>query len=153
MSNPEFISNFIVDCTVKGISNANGICNEAIKEIEECNEFLKKVDSIRSRKENLMDVLRNFNHSSIKKLRAGKEDVQELLNEDSDEFLDIMKQVCEKIETCPPMKASGFVELLGGMEQHAQIYGAIKKLGAKGIIKRDAEAFLLKGDNWESRKL
>jgi hypothetical protein len=151
MSNSEFISNFITDCTSKGIYSADDICNEAIKEIESCNDLLKKVDSIRSRKDNLMDVLRNFNHNSIKKLRTGKEDTVEILNEESEEFLNLMTQVCDKIDTCPPMKASGIIELLGGMEKQAQVYEAIKKLGVKGIIKRDDEAFFFKGENWEKR--
>lgn len=146
----QFISSFIIECVSKGISLTNDICNEALKQIEICNEELNKADLLRIKKNNLIAVLKNFNHNSMLRLRGNKTNTNSIniINETSEEQKFLMTKIYSFLEKSSNIKASDVINAFGGYGEQTKIYTAIKSLGSLDIIKRDESGFIIKGEKW-----
>ncbi len=152
ISESEFISNFIASCISENKSNNLEICEEAIKQIKECNEEIKKADMIRVKRDYLNKVLKNLNYDSI--LKNNKENSTPVqFNELSPDFNSTLENVISFIEKNSNITASEIVDNLSSYEDNNKIYTVIKYLGLHSIIKRNPDtAVILPGDNWEKRR-
>ena len=139
-----FTSSFITECISKGKVSIEQMCNEALDQIKVCDEELNKADLVRSKKEQLLTILKNFNY---------KQDIiqNEVVYNSPAEVEELKVKICNYISEHDDVKAGNLIEIFGGYTEQAKIYYAIKSLGELEVIKRDDQGFIIEGPNWECR--
>lgn len=158
LNNDDFVEEYISICIDNGISNSKLICNEAIKEMEEIDIKIREANSLRIRYKNLKQVLKNFNHPSVRKNRTN--DFAAVLNETGDikdsAYYNYMIKICEFIDDDSMSYTSrDIINSISGIENSTEIYICIKDLSDKGIIARDEseDRYIIKGPKWDDRPM
>src|SRR5690606_18007947 len=155
MSN-DFVADFITECIKKNILDSDSICNEAIRQSQEIDAELARLDKLRYRQIQLRNVLKSFNHESVRKIRSSRivtERPQDKLNESIDLFIDMKIKICNYIEENGPATSRVIMDAVGNFQRDEVTYGAIKSLSEHGIIDRDELGNVIKGVNWDKRPI
>lgn len=158
LNNNDFVEEYISECIDRGISNSKLICKEAIKEMEEIDIKIREANTLRIRYKNLKQVLKNFNHESVRKNKTN--DFTAMLNETGNikdsAYFDYMIKICDFIDNDSKFYTSrDIINSISGIENSTEIYICIKDLSDKGIIARDEseDRFIIKGPKWAERPL
>jgi hypothetical protein len=150
----DFVSSYVSECIKKGSCKPEEICKNALDEIRICQNKIAEIDNLRIRKDNLTQVLRYFNHDSIRSLKGNKVDTSERPDESSVQFQEFSIKICSYVEnSVGPVSVSSIVESVGGYEFHALIYGAIKKLCSDEVLDRNDDRKIIQGVKWQQRPL
>lgn len=155
MSVADFIVEYITDRTAEGITDPKGICSSALDEISELDKLISKADAARIRRSNLIKVLQQFEHKSVKNVRNSK--ISPVANMQTAEAVlvgaatDFMVRVCKFIEENEGCTAGDILLAIGDYKKNEETFGSIKALCEKGIIlQKDRK--LLKGEKWNERE-
>lgn len=151
----EAISQFIVECASKGISQPEGIRQEAIIKIKKIDEILAEADRLRRDRSNMVSVIRSFGFETPK---TSKRVVSNFSDETTEDQLDPTSlshaiQICKYLnnhknsEVTPRelMKEFGITA-----DKDYEIYSVIKWLCATGICSR-TKTGVNTGPRWTCR--
>lgn len=147
MSDRNFVSSFIFECSKKGLSSASEISEAAILKIKEIDAILAEADRLRPVKTNLLSVVKSFGGEEPK---IRKRIISDLTRDELDETsLSILNRIflfLEKKNSTTPrelMNAFGITS-----DRDAEVYSVIKWMCMNGYCTRNKQGDLLKGPNW-----
>src|SRR5690348_11887261 len=122
----EFVDDYISDSIKNGFSSVKEICDRALGEIDEINRKIQETNKLRVRENNLKELLKNFNHDSVKRAKKNISDrCQEISLENVNKSL--ISSIYNFIESKNvPVSAREILDSAGKMEQQQEIYMVIK---------------------------
>ncbi len=149
----DFIEMYINDCVSIGISSPKKICEKALEELDIVDKELSQANELRTKRKNLLSILKSFDHDSIKKFKKTN-DISNMSDMDNDNplYKESLIKICLFIENnnrC--ISKREIMDHVGGLEQNQLVYMAIKWLCDRGILVTNEDRTLSKGENWESR--
>jgi len=150
----DFVNEYISECIDRGIKTTKDICNEARKEMDSIDKKLIEANKLRIRFKNLKQVLKNFNHESVRKNRTNDHTV--ILNQGGDItksfFYEVMIKICDYIDSSEsPFTTREIANHVSGIENASDTFLCIKELADNGIILRNEERQIIKGPKWNER--
>lgn len=153
INSDDFVEQFISECIAKGVTSQKLICEIAQKEMIEIDEKLRESNLLRIRYKNLRDVLKNFNHESLKKIKNNAiSSFNEIGNIKESPYYDSLIKICAFIDFSKDIVTSReIMDKFGNRENSQEIYGLIKTLADHGIISRNENRHIIKGPKWDSR--
>jgi hypothetical protein len=151
-----FVDEYVNKCLENGITKISDICDSAIKEIDDIDEQIKNLQTLRVKRDGLVGVLRNFNHESVKiKTRRSyqpmvNEDISSL--NDDPECVDLLVNICNKVEAFNrPISTGILIKEIGYDSNPDGVYAGLKWLFNHGIVARTEDRTLIKGPNWDDK--
>ena len=155
MSSNDFVENYISDCIDNGISSQKAIVEKAYAEMQEIDKKLRESNLLRIRYKNLKDVLKEFNHESLKRIKEYQPQIYNDITDIKDSsYYNVLIEICEFINSTDLLVTSReIMNAIGDIENSQIILGCIKTLSDNGIILRDKERHILKGPKWDERPL
>lgn len=154
LNDDDFVDNYISECIDNGIKDKDSICSYALKEMDEIDIKIREINALRIRYKNLKDVLRSFNHDSVKRLKQNN-----VLPEFSDfsdigesEYLPMIMDICNLIEVSSTgITSREILDRVGSVETNSECYLCIKALSDNGIISRNESRLIFRGPKWDER--
>lgn len=155
MSSNDFVEDFISECIDNGISSQKAIAEKAYIEIQEIDKKLRESNLLRIRYRNLKDVLKEFNHESLKRIKENQVAVYNSIDDIKDSsYYNILIEICEFIDSSKNIVTSReIMDAISNIENNKVIFGCIKTLSDNGIISRNKDRHILKGPKWDERPL
>lgn len=153
----EDISKFIGECASKGITQPEGIKQEALTKIKKIDEVLAEADKLRRDRSNMVSVIRSFGFEMPK---TSKRVVSILSEETTEDQLDSASlshaiQICQYLDNHSVSESITPRELMQKIgvtaDRDYEIYSVIKWLCATGICNRTKLGGLVKGTRWDDR--
>jgi hypothetical protein len=150
----EVISQFIVDCASRGITQPDGIRQEALAKIKSIDELLAEADKLRPIRSNMVNVIRSFGFDIPKHNRriipvlAADVSAAELNPFELSQVIQICNYLEDKESVTPRELMTQFGIL---PEKDYEIYTLVKWLCAGGYCSRIGSGALIKGENWSNR--
>jgi hypothetical protein len=155
MDSDFFVEEFISQCVDEDIASPKDICAKAVKRVDEITEALKGHNALRVELRNLNKVLRHFNHDSVKRKRKKRTPAinPNLATSDMEpSFIEQLAQICSFVDSSDdPVTPRNIMDGVGDIEEHTEVYVAIKWLCENGILKRNEDRSLIKGEKWDER--
>ena len=97
-----FVDEYINKCLDEGITKPVDICDKAVKEVTDIDAKIQEIQLLRERRDSLVQVLRTFNHDSVKtkgrRHKAPQVDNSIASSEEDPEFKLLMKGICGLLE-------------------------------------------------------
>lgn len=157
MTSAEFVEQFVDDCLIDGLSKPEDICSKAIAEIAEIDKTLEEYKYIRQKKNNLLQVLKTFNHDNGKtksrKVRAPviNPDVQNV--DENPAYKCLLIEICDIVENINgPVTTREVLDKTNyDTKDPTPLYQAMKWLFNSGILSQNADRTVDKGPNWSNR--
>lgn len=155
----EIISKFIGECASKGITQPEGIRQEALTKIKKIDEVLAEADKLRRDRSNMVSVIRSFGFEMPK---TSKRVVSMLSEETTEDQLDPTSlthaiQICKYLDEHEGSEAITPRELMGEFgvtaDKDYEIYSVIKWLCATGVCNRTKVGGLTQGPRWDDRPI
>lgn len=153
MSEEEFIELFIEKCIDNDVSSHKGICDEALKRINEIRLIIDKENKLRLELKNLERVLRYLGYQEAKSKRKKKviNNGGSLFSNDPS-YINLIGSICNFIETSDEkVTPRTIMNNVGDLEDNTNVYMAIKWLCDNGILTRTDDRLLVPGEKWEDR--
>ena len=157
MADEDFVDEYIDACLEEDIVKPADICDRAIKDIEDIDKQLEEYNQLRIKKNNLVQVLRTFNHEQGR--ARGRRVVAPMVNPnaadvDSDpSYKSLLIDICNIVaetETSTTMRE--FMSKTGyDITDPTPLYQAMKWLLKRGILKRNEDRSVEEGSKWEER--
>jgi hypothetical protein len=147
----EFVDDYISESIKNGYSSVKEICARALDEIDEINKKIQETNKLRVRENNLKELLKNFNHDSVKRVKKSiSATCQEVSSENVNKSL--ISNIYNFIESKNvPVSAREILDSAGKMEQQQEIYMVLKFLCENGILSRNDNRHFIFGPNWENK--
>lgn len=155
MNSEDFVDDYISNCIELNIKKPKDICEFALKEMQEIDEKLRESNLLRIRYRNLKDVLKEFNHESLKRIKENQVAVYNSIDDIKDSsYYNILIEICEFIDSSKNIVTSReIMDAISNIENNKVIFGCIKTLSDNGIISRNKDRHILKGPKWDERPL
>lgn len=136
----QFVADFIQQCIENQVVDTQGICEQALKEIEELDIQIHAADMARVRKNKLTQVLKYFNHKSARtrntKVSAAKnKSIDEVAESITDDY---KNNIIDYISTHPDCNAMDILQFLGDFKNNEKVFFALKILVDEGKIQKDS---------------
>ncbi len=150
-----FVEEFLSDCIDNDIVSPKEICDKVVKRSGEITDILKAQNNLRVELKNLNKVLRHFGHDSVKRKRKKK--VQTVNPNasvaDLDQaFIEQIVKICNFVnETSSSVTPRSIMDAVGNLEADSEVYVAIKWLCENGILYKNDDRSLEKGERWDTR--
>lgn len=158
MKQTEFVAEFIQTCLNQGINKPVEMREKAENEISKIDDKFRELDKLKIRQNNLRAVVRNLGGGTSRKRAEPASWNWSLAEEKLDtNQRKLLAAVCRKVEKANAgLSTSAIVEDIYHEfrlppEERNRAYGAIKWLGARGIIERDESRLVIVGKNWNAR--
>ena len=151
----DFVESYITSCVEEGAATPKQICDRALAAIAEIDKELATANGLRAKKKQLNAVLRNFEHESVRRHKRSSNAVlasDDLEFEQNPLYVEYATKIYDLME-----KQNGSItpreimDSIGGLEQNQLVYMVIKSLCDKGVLTRNEDRSLVKGENWENR--
>src|SRR5260221_5696155 len=134
MQDDNFMESYISYCVSVGITSPKNICEKVIQEIDILDKELAKSNDLRIKRKNLVSILKNFDHESIRKFRKPTDMLNELIDSDNPSYKEYLINICSFIELKEKtVSKREIMDHVGGLEQNQIVYMAIKWLCDRGI--------------------
>lgn len=153
----EFVEQYVDDCFDAGVVKPDDICKKALEDISDIDKQLEEYKTLRTRRNNLVKVLRAFNHEEGK--ARGRRARAPMINPDvadvdSDpSYKDVLVDICNIIEEYD--RAVSMREVISkskfDTEDATPLYQAMKWLFNRGIVKRNEDRSIESGPKWDER--
>lgn len=150
----EVISKFIVECAERGVTQPEGIRQEALIKIKKIDEILAEADKLRRDRSNMVSVIRSFGFEMPKSARRTIPVLSEETTEDDldPSTLSHAIKICQYLEQHDSATPRELMTEFGiTSEKDFEIYTVVKWLSATGICGRTATGALIKGHEWDNR--
>lgn len=157
MSNEDFVEMYIDQCLDQGIVKPDNICNKAIERIKQIDNKLEEYAILRTERNNLLQVLRNFNHEEAKS--RGRRARAPMINSDianvesNPSYIEGLVEICNIVEkfNSPISMRELMSKTKYDTEDPTPLYTMVKYLFNSGILTRNEDRYLKPGSNWDNR--
>jgi len=153
----EFVEEYVDSCFDAGIVKPDQICQKVLEDIDAIDKRLEEYKTLRNKRNNLVKVLRAFNHAEGKnrgrRARAPmiNPDVADVDNDPS--YKDVLVDICNTIEEYD--RSVTMREVISkskfDTEDATPLYQAMKWLFNRGIVKRNEDRSVEPGPKWNER--
>lgn len=153
----EFVEQYVDSCFDEGIVKPDDICKKALDDIAELDNQLEEYKTLRIRRNNLIQVLRAFNHEEGKSRgrRARAPMINpEVTDVDHDpSYKDVLVDICNAISEYnrPVTMREVIIKSKYDTEDTTPLYQAMKWLFNQGIVKRNEDRSVEPGPKWNDR--
>jgi hypothetical protein len=147
------VDEFVDSCIDKGISDGNGIANQAKIRIAEIDNEIGRIAALRDEKLLLQDVIRSFDtkQKTARKVRPIINDA--LSSTEGFSSNQVIIDICQYIEKADSSRtARSITEAVGyANSDPSPVYVGLKALRDSGIISQDSNGMWIRGPKWENK--